>query len=71
MYIMAYELVSIAYFINPSYQSMCLHVNPPIVARQRFGKIFSAAKNVQATIEELLDASLSVRSVTNQRKLGA
>jgi hypothetical protein len=35
MYIMAPELISTAYFINPSRQSVCLHVYPPIIARQR------------------------------------
>jgi hypothetical protein len=38
MYIMAPEPISTAYFINPSHQSVCLYVSPPIVARQRKGK---------------------------------
>jgi hypothetical protein len=29
MYIMATELISSAYFMNPSYQSVCLYVYPP------------------------------------------
>jgi hypothetical protein len=38
MYIMEPELSSMAYIINPSHQSMCMHVYPLIVARQLFGK---------------------------------
>jgi hypothetical protein len=34
-YIMAPEPISTAYFMNPSNQSVCLYVYPPIVARQR------------------------------------
>jgi hypothetical protein len=34
MYIMPPEPLSTAYFINPSHQSVCLCVYPPIVARQ-------------------------------------
>jgi hypothetical protein len=33
MCIMAPEHISAAYFINPSHQSVCLHVYPAIVAR--------------------------------------
>jgi hypothetical protein len=39
---------------------------PPFVAMQRLGEKFT-----MATIEELLDGSLSVRSVRIQRKIGA
>jgi hypothetical protein len=35
-----------------------------------FGKNVTAATNTQATIEELLDASFSMRSVSYQTKLG-
>jgi hypothetical protein len=49
MYIMASEPISTAYFINPCHQSMY----PPIVARQRLGKNFTAATNTHATVEEL------------------
>jgi hypothetical protein len=38
MYNMATEPIITAYFINPSHQSVCLCVYPPIVARQRLGK---------------------------------
>jgi hypothetical protein len=38
MYIMTSEPISMAYFINPSNQSVCLYVYPSIVARQRLGK---------------------------------
>jgi hypothetical protein len=44
--------ISAAYLINPSI-SLCLHVYPFIVARQRIRENFTAAKNTHATIEEL------------------
>jgi hypothetical protein len=40
MYIVATEPVSTAYFINLCHQSVCLYVYPPIVARQRLGKVY-------------------------------
>jgi hypothetical protein len=70
MHIMTSEPVSTAHFINLSQQSVCLYVYPPIVATQRFGKNVSAATSKQATIEELLDASFYMRSVSYQRKVG-
>jgi hypothetical protein len=69
MYIMAPEPISTAYFINPSHQSFCLYVYPPLVARQHLGKSFTAARNTYA-IEDLLDSSLCMRSVSYQRKIG-
>jgi hypothetical protein len=45
-----------------------LDKNPPIVARQRLGKNVTAATNTQATIEELLDASFSMRCASYQGK---
>jgi hypothetical protein len=45
-------------------------VYPIIVARQRLGKNVTVATNTQATIEELLDASLSMLSVSYLRKVG-
>jgi hypothetical protein len=42
---MAPNLISTAYFINPSHQSVCLYVYPPIVSRQRLGKHVPAATN--------------------------
>jgi hypothetical protein len=53
-----------------SHQSVCLYVYPPIVARQRLGKNVTAAINTHATIEELLDTSFSMRSVSYQGKVG-
>jgi hypothetical protein len=61
MYIIAPEPISTVYFINPSHQSVCLYTYHPIVARQRLGKNITAATNTHATIEELLDASFSLR----------
>jgi hypothetical protein len=69
MYIMAPQPISVAYFINPSHQSVSVCVSP-IVARQRLSKEVTAATNTSATIEELLDASFSMRSVLYQRKVG-
>jgi hypothetical protein len=68
MYIMAPEPIQMAYFIKPSHQSLCLYVNPPIVARQRLSKNVTTATNTDAIIEELLDASFSVRSVLYEGK---
>jgi hypothetical protein len=42
---------------------------PPIVARQRLGKNVTAATNTHAKIEELLEASFSMPSVSYQRKV--
>jgi hypothetical protein len=47
MYIIAPELISTAYFINPSHQSVCLHMYPSFVARQRLGKTFTATVNIR------------------------
>jgi hypothetical protein len=40
-YIMPPELISTAWLKNPSHQSVCLYVCPPIVARQRLGNEYS------------------------------
>jgi hypothetical protein len=48
------------------YVCMCI---PPMVARQRLGKHVPATTNTHATIEEFLDASSCMRSVSNKRKL--
>jgi hypothetical protein len=40
------------------------------VAGQRLSKNVTAATNTQATMKELLDMSLSMRSVSYQRKIG-
>jgi hypothetical protein len=69
-YIMAPEPISTAYFINPSHQFVCLYVYPPIVTRQWPSKNVIAATNTHETIEELLDASFSMRSVSYQTKTG-
>jgi hypothetical protein len=46
MYVMPPEPISKMYFINPSHQSVCLHVYPPHkVARQRLGRCVPAATN--------------------------
>jgi hypothetical protein len=45
MYFMAPESISAAFFINPTHQSVCLYVYPPIVARQQLGKSITVAMN--------------------------
>jgi hypothetical protein len=76
MYIMTPEPISVAY------SHWSLSVYPRIVARQRLGKNFlivdrqrlsknvTAATNTHATIEELLDTSFSVRTVSYQGEVG-
>jgi hypothetical protein len=70
MYIMVPEPISTPYFINPSYHSVCLYMYPPLVARQWLGKDVTAAISTHAKIEELLEASFSMLSVSYQRKVG-
>jgi hypothetical protein len=70
MYIMAPEPISVVYFINPSHQSVCLYVYASIVARSRLGENVTAAMNTYATVEEMLDASFPMRSLSYQRKVG-
>jgi hypothetical protein len=69
-YIMVPEPILMAYFINPSHKSACLYVHPHIAATQRLDNKVNAATNTHATIEELLDASFSMWSVSYQRKVG-
>jgi hypothetical protein len=45
---------------------LCLYVYPPSVTREQLGENVTAATNIQTTIEELLDASFSKRSVSYQ-----
>jgi hypothetical protein len=68
-YIMAPEPISSAYLINPTHQSVCLYVYPSTVARQRLAKSFTIATNTHATVEELLESSFSMLSVSYQRKV--
>jgi hypothetical protein len=66
----ASEPISTACFINPSHKSVSLYVCHPLVARQRHGKKFTMVTKICATIEELLDLSFSIRSVSYQKKVG-
>jgi hypothetical protein len=68
VYIMATESISMAYFINLCHQSVCLHVYPSIVARQQLGKSVPRAINIHATMEQLLNASFSIRSLSYQSR---
>jgi hypothetical protein len=67
-YIMVPDPIPTAYFINISHQSVCPYMYSPLVARQRLGKNVTAATNTQAAIEELLDASFYMLSVSYQGK---
>jgi hypothetical protein len=49
MHIMAPEPISVAYFINPSHQSVCVS---PYIARQWLSKHVTTAMNTHATIKE-------------------
>jgi hypothetical protein len=50
MYIIVLQPMSMAYYINTSYQSVCLYA---YVARQRHGETFTAVTNTYATTEKL------------------
>jgi hypothetical protein len=55
--------------LHKSLPSDCLYVYSPITARQRLGINFTTATNTDTTIEELLDVSFCVRSVSYLRKV--
>jgi hypothetical protein len=61
MYIMAPEPFSTAYFINPSHQSVCVYVYPPIVVRQRLGK------NNHSVATQRLDKNVTVARIHTQQ----
>jgi hypothetical protein len=67
MYIMAPEPISTAYFMNPSHQSVCLHVYSPSLLGNGSVKT-SPRQRIHATAEELLDAIVfyAVRVVSNE-----
>jgi hypothetical protein len=68
MYILASEPISTAYVINSSHQSVCLHVYPSIVVRQRIGKHVAAATNTRDNISIVgLVVFYTVRVVSNER----
>jgi hypothetical protein len=67
---MAPEPMPMAYFISPAHQSVCLYMYSPIIARQRLSKNVTTAMITHTTIEELLNASFSMWSVSRQRKVG-
>jgi hypothetical protein len=54
--------------IPPIVARQRLGKNPTIVAKQRPGRNVTAVTNTHATIEELLDASLSMWRVSYQEK---
>jgi hypothetical protein len=66
MYIMAPGPISTVCLISPSHHSVCLYVYPAIATRQRLSENVTAATNTHATIEELLNASFFMRSLSHQ-----
>jgi hypothetical protein len=66
MYTMAPEPISTAHLINASHQYVRLHV---YVSRQQLGTNVTAAMKTHATIEQLLDALFSMRSVSYVRRV--
>jgi hypothetical protein len=54
-----------AYFFNTSHQSVCI---PPIVARRRLGKKFTAATNRDAKVELLEVVFYGVRVVSKESR---
>jgi hypothetical protein len=69
MFIMAPEPISEAYFINPSYQPVCLLCVLPLSLPGNGSVNTFPRQRIHAPIEKLLDASFSVRSVSYQRSL--
>jgi hypothetical protein len=66
--IMELEPIWTVHFIHLFHQSVCcLYLYYPVVARQGHGNHVPAAKTTRTTMEELLDASFSVRSLSYQR----
>jgi hypothetical protein len=49
-------------------QSVCLYVYLHTVARQQLGKNVVATMNTQTTIEEFLDVSFSMQTVSYQKQ---
>jgi hypothetical protein len=47
-----------------------VYLYSPVAARQWLGKTITVAMKTLATIEELMDASFSMWSVSYQRKVG-
>jgi hypothetical protein len=70
MPIMAIEPISAAYFINPFHQTVSLYEYSSIVARQRLGQKVTSTTNTHGTVEEWLDASFTIRSMSYQRRVG-
>jgi hypothetical protein len=66
MYILAPEPISTAYFLNPSHQSVWMYIYPSFL----LDKNVTAATNTKGTIEQLLDVSFSMWSMSYQMKIG-
>jgi hypothetical protein len=67
---MAPEPISMAYFIIFFHQSVCLHVYPQLsLLSNRSVKTFPRQR-IHKTVEELLEASFPMRSVSFQMNVG-
>jgi hypothetical protein len=69
MYIMAPEPISVTYFINPSHQSVCLYVYPPLWLLGNGSVDTFPWQQIHVTIEELLEASSPIWSTLYQRRV--
>jgi hypothetical protein len=69
MYTMPPELISTAYFVNPSHRSVSVYVFPLSLLDNGSVKKVTAATNTHETTE-LLNESFSMRSVSHRKKVG-
>jgi hypothetical protein len=66
---MAPEPISTAYFINPSHHSVCLYVYIRLSLLGNGSIDTFLWQRIYETIEELLEASFSMRPVSYQKKV--
>jgi hypothetical protein len=66
---MAPEPISTAYFINPSHQSLCVYMSIPLSLLDNGSVKTLPRQRIQATVQEFLGASFSMRSVPYQRNV--
>jgi hypothetical protein len=69
MYIMAPEPIWTAYFVNLSQQSVCLYVYPPPVLLGNGLVNMFPQQRIHITVEEFLDTSFSIPSMSYQRRV--
>jgi hypothetical protein len=69
MHVIASEPISTVYFIDPSHQPVCLYVIPLSLLGNGSVKLHRGNEKNQQ-IEEMLDASYSMRPIPHRRKVG-